>query len=152
MWNHWERKNTGELATQQKFTKKWEKEHAQDVGVITMTVICVLQKEKNVWNVLKSDTLQPLCHSKAAVQEITEADEDDCMFLGSVEQEKNRSALLAEDEPPWRTSLTLAHTPVSFKIDSGADTSVMSEATYETLQNKPKLTAVTNTLQSPGGA
>lgn len=63
-----------------------------------------------------------------------------------------KCALLAEDEPPWRTTLTLAHTPVSFKIDSVADTSVMSEATYETLQNKPKLTAVKNTLQSPGGA
>ncbi|KAI2646922.1 Gag-Pol polyprotein [Labeo rohita] len=93
-----------------------------------------------------------VCHSKAAVQEITEADEDECLFLGSVEQEKNWGALLAEDEPPWRTTLILAHTPVSFKIDSGADTSVMSEATFETLQNKPKLTAVKNTLQSPGGA
>ncbi len=108
-------------------------------------------KGKKCMKCTKVGHFAAVCHSKAAVQEITEADEDDCMFLGSVEQEKNRSALLAEDEPPWRTSLTLAHTPVSFKIDSGADTSVMSEATYETLQNKPKLTAVKNTLQSPGG-
>lgn len=45
----------------------------------------------------------------------------------------------------------LADTPVSFKIDSGADTSVMSETTYETLKNKPKLSVVRNSLQSPGG-
>ncbi|KAI4885248.1 hypothetical protein NFI96_018850, partial [Prochilodus magdalenae] len=91
------------------------------------------------------------CYSKAAVQEITEADEEDTMFLGSVELKQSKDALLVEDEPPWRTTLTLAGTPVSFKIDSGADTSVMTEATYETLENKPKLCTVKNTLQSPGG-
>ncbi|KAK0130680.1 hypothetical protein N1851_034803 [Merluccius polli] len=64
---------------------------------------------------------------------------------------QSKDALLAEDEPPWRTTLNLAGTPVSFKIDSGADTSVMSEATYETLRYKPKLSVLKNTLQSPGG-
>ncbi len=44
-----------------------------------------------------------VCHSKAAVQEITEADEDDCMFLGSVEQEKNRSGIVS------RGRATMAH-------------------------------------------
>lgn len=73
------------------------------------------------------------------------------MFLGSVELKHSTDASLAEDKPPWCTTLTLAHTPVSFKIDSGADTSVISEATYETLQNKPKLSTVKNILQSPGG-
>ena len=68
--------------------------------------------------------------SKTAVQEITEADEDeDTVLLGSVELKQSKDALLAEDEPPWCTTLILADTPVSFKIDSGADTSVMSEAT-----------------------
>ena len=91
------------------------------------------------------------CYSKTAVQEITEADEDeDTVFLGSVELKQSKDALLAEDEPLWRTTLTLADMPVSFKIDSGANTSVMSEATYETLQHKPKLNVVKNTLQSPG--
>lgn len=43
-----------------------------------------------------------------------------------------------------------ANTPVSFKIDSNKNTSLMSEATYETLQNKPKLSSMKNMLQSPG--
>lgn len=54
-------------------------------------------------------------------------------------------ALLAKDEPPWYTTVTLAHTPVSFKIDSSADMSIISEATNETLQNKSKLNPVKNT-------
>ena len=93
-----------------------------------------------------------VCHSKASVHEITEANVEECMFLGSVQQEQSMMhSLLAEDVPPWRTTLTVAHTPVSFKIDSGADASVMSETTYETLKEKPKLVEVKNTLQSPGG-
>ncbi|XP_062849175.1 uncharacterized protein K02A2.6-like [Trichomycterus rosablanca] len=99
----------------------------------------------------KTGHFASVCYSKTAVREITEADEDDTMFLGSVELKQSKDALLAEDEPPWRTTLTLGDTPVSFKIDSGADTSVMSEATYETLRSKPKLSAVKNTIQSPGG-
>ena len=60
------------------------------------------------------------------------------MILGSVQQEQSMiNSLLAEDEPPWRTTLTVAHTPVSFKIDSVADALVMSETTYETL--RPRL-------------
>lgn len=90
-----------------------------------------------------------VCYSKA-VQEITEADDEELVFLGSVEL-KQKDAPIAEDEPPWRTTLTVADTPVSFKIDSGADTSIMSEATYETLRSKPLLSEVKNTLQSPGG-
>lgn len=39
------------------------------------------------------------CYSKA-IQEVTEAEEDDCMFLGSVELKQCISLLLAEDEPP----------------------------------------------------
>ena len=71
-----------------------------------------------------------MCRSKADVHEITEANVEECMFLGSVQQEQSMmNSVLAEDEPPWRTILTVAHTPVSFKIDSGADASVMSETT-----------------------
>ena len=93
-----------------------------------------------------------VCHLKAAVHKITEANVEECMFLGSVQQEQSMiNSLLAEDEPPWRTTLTVAHTPVSFKIDSGAEASVMSETTYETLKVKPKLVEVKNRLQSPGG-
>lgn len=115
-----------------------------------MMVSNVLQKEKKCMKCNKVGHFTAVCHSKAAVQEITEADGEDCVFLGAVELKQSTSAFLAEDEPPWRTTLTLARTQVSFKINSGADTSVISEATYETLQNKPKLTTVKNTLQSPG--
>lgn len=116
-----------------------------------MIVSNVLQKQKKCMKCNKVWHFAAVHRSKAAVQEITEADEKDCVFLGAVEFKQSIGALLAEDEPAWRTTLTLAHTPVSFKIDSGADTSVASEATYETLQNKPKLSTMKNTLQSPSG-
>ena len=66
-----------------------------------------------------------MCRSKADVHEITEANVEECMFLGSVQQEQSMmNSLLAEDEPPWHTT---RGTPVSFKIDSIADASVMSD-------------------------
>lgn len=128
-----EQKRTGNVA---KINKKTRNGAAGDVGEIMLTVSNVLQKEKKYMKCNKTGHFAAACSSKTAVQEITEADEDDTMFLGSVELKQSKDALLAEDEPPWRTTLTLADTPVSFKIDSGSDTSVMSEAAYETLWNK----------------
>lgn len=110
-------------------TKKTRKELARDVDEIMKKCMKCSQIRHFVAG----------SYSKTAIQEITEDDEDDTVFLGSVELKQSKDALLAEDKPPW------------FKIDSGADTSVMSEATFEALRNKPKLSIVRNTLQSPGG-
>jgi hypothetical protein len=41
---------------------------------------------------------------------------------------------------------------VSFKIDTGADITVMDEATYRSLPSKPPISPTTAQLMSPGGA
>lgn len=143
-----EQKRTGNVA---KANKKTRKGACSRCGRNHTDVEQCPAKGKKCNKCNKIGHFAAACFSKTAVQEITETDEDDTVFLGSVDLKQSKDALLAEDEPLWRTTLTLADTPVSFKIDSGADTSVMSEATYEALRNKPKLSEVKNTLQSPGG-
>lgn len=54
-------------------------------------------------------------------------------------------------EPAWRTMLVICKTAVNFKIDSGADTTIINEATFNRLRIKPKLKPVTANLESPGG-
>jgi hypothetical protein len=42
-------------------------------------------------------------------------------------------------EPAWYTDTFFNRTIIKFKIDSGADVTVMSESAYSTLKDKPKL-------------
>lgn len=60
------------------------------------------------------------------------------MFLISV-TEKNIcintvDMVVANNEPPLRTTINIGGTPVSFNTDSGADTSIMTETTYNGLR------------------
>ena len=69
------------------------------------------------------------------------------LFLGSVE-----TTQLSEDSQEWKVDLCINHTPMSFKIDTGADVSIISKASYEKLKQIPKLDCVgTERLLSPGG-
>ena len=54
-------------------------------------------------------------------------------FLGAVTQEN------VNNSPPWQVTLKVAGTPVKFKIDCGADVSVMTEKQYNHLKYRPKL-------------
>ena len=63
-------------------------------------------------------------------------------FLGTVND--------ADVNGAWYEPLHLCGSTVRFKIDTGADVSVMSEATWESL-NRPKLKPTTVVLNSPGG-
>lgn len=56
-----------------------------------------------------------------------------------------------EQEPPWFTYLTIAGTRVKFKIDSGADVSIISTTIFKGLKDKPQLSRCTARLFSPGG-
>ena len=64
-------------------------------------------------------------------------------FLGSIDQHGK--------EPPWRTKLTLNRHTVDFKIDTGADVSVISKEVYDSLQPRPRLRQSDAILRSPGG-
>jgi hypothetical protein len=51
----------------------------------------------------------------------------------------------------WYVILKLGSNSVKFKIDTGADVTVISKATYEALQDRPTLKPPSISLTSPGG-
>ena len=65
------------------------------------------------------------------------------IWLGAVNRVHN--------EPPWTVDVIMNNTTVNFKIDTGADVSVINEERYSQLEPKPILTINTTTLSSPGG-
>lgn len=86
------------------------------------------------------------CSTRRNVHEITSAVgvEPSEFFLGSVESKEH-------DEPPWHTSVEMNGTVVDFKIDCGADVTVISSETYRQLHERPKLKSANVSLDSPGG-
>ena len=87
------------------------------------------------------------------VHEVTEGacggtdDGEDSYFLGCVTEN------FCDDEATaWNVKLKICNKYLTFKIDTGADTSVITESTYSTLPWKPTLRPVGAVLHSPGGA
>ena len=62
-------------------------------------------------------------------------------FIGAVNQ----------NEPPWTIELKICDKSLLYKIDTGADVSVMSAEIYNSLGPKPKLSKSHAILCSPGG-
>ncbi|KAL5017318.1 hypothetical protein ScPMuIL_006907 [Solemya velum] len=79
------------------------------------------------------------------VHEVAEDQEsDDTFFLRSVTNCDDQSKA-------WDVKLKVCNQNLTFKIDTGADRSIITESTYNSLSPKPKLSSVTSQLQSPGG-
>ena len=77
---------------------------------------------------------------KAEVLEV-DSEEGKVFFIDSVES----------GEPPWRVTLELKGSEVSFKIDTGADVNIVSKTTWSRM-GKPKLHPATRVkLTSPAG-
>lgn len=53
--------------------------------------------------------------------------------------------------PPWMEVMEFCGNQVPFKVDTGADVTVISESTYHGLANKPSLEPCSSILYSPGG-
>ena len=53
--------------------------------------------------------------------------------------------------PPWTVTVDFCDEPVLFKIDTGADTTVITQETYSNLVNAPPLQASTTTLSGADG-
>ena len=68
--------------------------------------------------------------------------DDDTYFLGAINN---------NDTEAWKVKLKVNRRLLTFKIDTGADVSIMDETTYHSLRPKPRLDPVTNPLKSPGG-
>ena len=55
-----------------------------------------------------------------------------------------------QDKDPWQVELKLNGQPTKFKIDTGADITVIPEATYSNLVPRSPLQSTTAVLQGPG--
>ena len=58
------------------------------------------------------------------------SDTDTCLFMGS---------LRADNDMPWYEVLQVNNESMKFKLDSGADVSIISENEYQNMRPKPKL-------------
>jgi hypothetical protein len=56
-----------------------------------------------------------------------------------------------DDRNAWNVVLEVCGKNISFKIDTGADISVISESTYKSLSYRPELGPANSVLESPGG-
>ena len=71
---------------------------------------------------------------------------DETYFCGSINCDDN--------SPAWEVDLDLNYVkcnPETFKLDSGADVSVMSDSNYKQLRPRPSLKTVKANLNSPCG-
>ena len=66
-------------------------------------------------------------------------------FLGSVGRDDD------VDNGPWKIPLTVNNVDIHFKIDTGADVSVIPLDLYKKMQPRPKLSKMRGKLDSPGG-
>ena len=69
---------------------------------------------------------------------------DETFFLGAVSSS-------GEYEEPWRIELRINNKLIDFKIDTGADITIISEEMFESLPSRPKLEPSNVVLSSPGG-
>ncbi len=97
-------------------------------------------KDKRCRKCNKMGHFATVCRSAPVDKGVSEVTEN--FFLGSV---------TCEETDAWQVQLKLGGKLVTFKIDTGADISVMYKSTYDTLTWKPPLEKTNKTLHSPGG-
>ena len=84
-----------------------------------------------------------VCRTKG-VREVTENSDHPTYFLGSISCD--------DSEPAWRETVAIQGAwSTSNYIDSGADVTIIAEATLNQMKPKPKLKPVYIRLTSPGG-
>ena len=97
-------------------------------------------------------------------EEYVATDTDDTYFLGSIFcdspvdscNDNSRAQFFSidcdiTDETKWYIDLDVNGDPINFKIDSGADLTVISEDIYRRMPNRPHLKPSKVVLNSPGG-
>ena len=97
-------------------------------------------------------------------EEYVATDTDDTYFLGSIFcdspvdscNDNSRAQFCSincdiTDETEWYIDLNVNGDPINFKIDSGADVTVISEDIYRRIPNRPHLKPSKVVLNSPGG-
>lgn len=66
-------------------------------------------------------------------------------FVGSITTHQTN------EEPPWFSSINLGNSWVRFKLDSGADVTIISQTVFNSLSRKPRMQTCSSRLISPGG-
>ena len=97
-------------------------------------------RSKQAAEVTSYSETPPADHSHAAAEAVNKN-----YFCGSVVN-------VEDDKPAWYVTLDVEGNPVKFKVDSGADVTVVSEAAYKRLQPEPRLSPNRSLLNSPGGS
>ncbi|KAK7878017.1 hypothetical protein WMY93_031330 [Mugilogobius chulae] len=82
-----------------------------------------------------------VCRSKA-VREVTEETEQ-TYFLGEIDN--------TGDKDKWTVDLEMNNVPITFKIDTGADVTVINQSTYNLMTPEIKLQPPNTKFVSPGG-
>uniref|UniRef100_H2ZXM7 ribonuclease H n=1 Tax=Latimeria chalumnae TaxID=7897 RepID=H2ZXM7_LATCH len=85
-----------------------------------------------------------VCRTKEVREVNVQKSNTASLFLGSI-------TYVDESSKPWKVNLIINGTAVNFKIDTGADASVLSEATYLSMHNPPQFMSTDTILNSPGG-
>ena len=103
----------------------------------------------------KQNHFARVCRSGKNINEVetffTEAvteENEEVFFMGSV---FDINSVRQEAEPPWFVDINLCGLSTIFKIDTGANVSVVSHNIYQKLCPKPKLTKSNAILRGPGG-
>ena len=73
-----------------------------------------------------------------------ENDSESVNYLGSIDCDKS-------SENPWLVNLSICKSNILFKIDTGADCTILSEGCYKTLKQIPPSKKTLAVLKSPGG-
>ena len=93
----------------------------------------------------KKGHFKAVCRSKREVREVLVSDDSQDEFLGVIHSETDS---LSSTEAPWTTKLELNGRNIEFKIDTGADVTVISEQEYLSKQDGP-LTQTNRVLSGP---
>lgn len=102
---------------------------------------------------------EAVCKSKMLKEVRAEAvmdSDEDSFFIGELflrATTKSKPNIIEESNPDtdWDVELLVNGSPVDFKIDTGVDTTVMTEEAFSKLRQKPKLNKSRPTVYSPGG-
>ena len=114
-------------------------------------------RDKNCRRCGKLGHFELLCKSKitkqlmAVTHEYDDDDDDQAFFIGAVTNQAHRVVEQPDFSDDWRVTLPINNSLVDFKIDTGADITVMTEKTYSKLPDKPQLARTTVSATSPGG-
>ena len=93
------------------------------------------------------------CCRKKNVREVyEEGEQQDDQFCGAVNFDHFIGAVNCDDnDSAWKVTLGLGNSSETFKIDTGADVSIMSYPSYLKVKPRPPLKDVKVKLSSPGG-